>query len=552
MTRTRTLTVVIAGLLLASLVSASAEAQEPPKLPTELWREYPLDPAAGEEPQQSGTPQLTTTAGRPAAPATEPRVPAAQEEGSNLWVVLGITLGLAMLVGILAALVVIGSSVLLARGRSRWRLIRARGALKRARTQRRLSEDDLRSEAGALVPFAERSVRRAAGQRRRPVAVSKHAAAREAAPTEAAPKRAAPERAAAKQGAPERAAAKQGAPKEVASKQAAARAAPKEAAPKQAAPERAARKEQASTLELPRPAVPRQPVPTQPAPTHAVPKTAVPKAAAPKAAAPKETAPKEPIPSSGRTSPGTPPKKLPKKLPKAGAPPPKQVPPPKKELPGFSPPKKAGRVPSKPPSPKALARETRRAPERAVKPKLRAGPVSGKGSGQEPRFAPASAGRQPLPTGPPAEKAQAPEPRADGAKKAARDPRSLQPVPTDAPVRGASHLRAAEEPPVGWERCQVEWWRGYVTCDFYALAVRPDGEPYVAARSPRFRWVRSEPPPQRGRAAEAHARLLEQLADDGWEATQTRGAWYGTRLRRPSQPTLRELSGRRYEVSSAD
>jgi hypothetical protein len=85
-------------------------------------------------------------------------------------------------------------------------------------------------------------------------------------------------------------------------------------------------------------------------------------------------------------------------------------------------------------------------------------------------------------------------------------------------------------------------WHGYTTSDFYALAMRPDGEIYVAARSPSFRWMRSEPPPEAGGAAKAHAALLERLAAEGWEPTTRGPVWYMTRFHRRPTPTLRELA----------
>lgn len=191
MTVAKTLTVALAAAWLAFAAPAAAEAQQGPKQPpTELWEEYPLDLTGGQEPLQSDAPLPTTTAERPVTPPAQPSV--AQEEGSNLWRMLGITIGLAALAGILAALLVVGANSILARGRARWRLIRARGsAPKRERTSGRLVDDELRLEAGSLVPFAERSRGRTPGRRSRPLAAPKRAAQppKEAAP---APKDAAP------------------------------------------------------------------------------------------------------------------------------------------------------------------------------------------------------------------------------------------------------------------------------------------------------------------------------------------------------------------------
>ncbi|MGH3005724.1 MAG: hypothetical protein ACRDOS_07475 [Gaiellaceae bacterium] len=105
-----------------------------------------------------------------------------------------------------------------------------------------------------------------------------------------------------------------------------------------------------------------------------------------------------------------------------------------------------------------------------------------------------------------------------------------------------SPLRVAAPAAGGWEECEIDWWRGYVKSDFYALAARPGGERYVAARSPSFRSWRSEPPLEEGAGAEAHARLVARLVADGWEPVGSGLAWYKTRLRRRRRPTLRELA----------
>jgi hypothetical protein len=182
----KTLTVAVVAAWVAFAAPAAAEAQQDgERLPTELWEEYPLDPTEGQEPQQSDAPRPTTTAERSGPPAAQPPSSVSQEEGSNLWKMLGMTIGLAALAGILAALVVVGASSILARGRPRWMFIRALGsAPKRARTSGRLLEEGLRSEVGSLVAFAERSRGATFGRRSRKVPVPKKAAqpAKEAAP----------------------------------------------------------------------------------------------------------------------------------------------------------------------------------------------------------------------------------------------------------------------------------------------------------------------------------------------------------------------------------
>jgi hypothetical protein len=123
-----------------------------------------------------------------------------------------------------------------------------------------------------------------------------------------------------------------------------------------------------------------------------------------------------------------------------------------------------------------------------------------------------------------------------------------KPSPTDF-VRTARGERAEGKPPIprpatpGTEECEIEWWRGYFNSDFYAFALRPDGKPFVLARSPSFRWRSTSPPPREGPAAKAHAALVDRLRAVGWESVRTDGAWYRTRLRRRLKPTLRDLAG---------
>jgi hypothetical protein len=130
----------------------------------------------------------------------------------------------------------------------------------------------------------------------------------------------------------------------------------------------------------------------------------------------------------------------------------------------------------------------------------------------------------------------------------------LEPEPAPQPVPQPHRQPAAhpveERPPRrvavpaagGWEECEIDWWRGYVKSDFYALAVRPGGERYVAARSSTFHWWRTEPPLEESPGSEAHARLVARLVADGWEPVGRGLAWYKTRLRRRRRPTLRELA----------
>jgi hypothetical protein len=139
-------------------------------------------------------------------------------------------------------------------------------------------------------------------------------------------------------------------------------------------------------------------------------------------------------------------------------------------------------------------------------------------------------GKRPRPEPPPQVPAPGPAP---GASRPPRTNPAWQP-------RG---LKPAASPRArAWEECEIDLWHGYTTSDFYALAMRADGEIYVAARSPSFRWLRSEPPPEAGGAAKAHAALRKRLAAEGWEPTARGPVWYMTRFHRRPTPTLRELA----------
>ena len=114
--------------------------------------------------------------------------------------------------------------------------------------------------------------------------------------------------------------------------------------------------------------------------------------------------------------------------------------------------------------------------------------------------------------------------------------------PTETPA--PPQLRQARTTERRWEECAIRLWHGYTSSDFYALAVRPDGEAYVLGRSRPFRRRSSRPPAQEGKAAAVHAELVAHLRAEGWEPAGRGDAWYEARLRRRLGPTLRELAGR--------
>ena len=107
-------------------------------------------------------------------------------------------------------------------------------------------------------------------------------------------------------------------------------------------------------------------------------------------------------------------------------------------------------------------------------------------------------------------------------------------TPLSEGVRGyappISLVEGAEAPE---EVCLVEYWRGYVKCDFVALDVRTNAE---IARSPLFRWRHRYPPPCEGKALSAFRRLVERLDALGWEPVDPRPSpWYAQRFVRPGE-----------------
>jgi hypothetical protein len=114
-------------------------------------------------------------------------------------------------------------------------------------------------------------------------------------------------------------------------------------------------------------------------------------------------------------------------------------------------------------------------------------------------------------------------------------------APTEEPEGRKLHF--AVPPAATWERCEIEWWRGYIKSDFYAVAFRPTGEWYVAERSPSFRWRHTEPPREGSAGREEHAQLVGRLVKEGWQPVGNGPVWYQTRFRRPVPPSLDELAG---------
>jgi hypothetical protein len=170
----------------------------------------------------------------------------------------------------------------------------------------------------------------------------------------------------------------------------------------------------------------------------------------------------------------------------------------------------------------------------------------------EPDEPPPPPSREPIFVSPPPDQASVQAPSSVAAVLSGSSSPAMAPAPPK-PQQPALPEEEEEAPPrtlrfavpavTTWERCEIEWWRGYVKSDFYAVAFRPTGEWYVAGRSPSFRWRHNEPPPQEASGQEEHAELVGRLVADGWEPVGNGPVWYQTRFRRPVPPSIDELAG---------
>jgi hypothetical protein len=81
------------------------------------------------------------------------------------------------------------------------------------------------------------------------------------------------------------------------------------------------------------------------------------------------------------------------------------------------------------------------------------------------------------------------------------------------------------------EECEIEWFRGYVKSQFYAVTRQSDG-PSRVLESRWFSWRRVSPPPDEPPIAAAHDELLHALRREGWELCGRGDEWYRDRLTR--------------------
>jgi hypothetical protein len=128
-------------------------------------------------------------------------------------------------------------------------------------------------------------------------------------------------------------------------------------------------------------------------------------------------------------------------------------------------------------------------------------------------------------------------------------------APTSEPPLRAGDFSGQQAEPARYEVCEIDYWRGYLKCDFYARGIA-DESGYEVVRSPLFPWFRNTPPPRDGKALAAHTTLVQRLTDAGWEPMGARGPWYAHRFRRAIFDDLEDAAftadSRRRDVEPAD
>jgi hypothetical protein len=122
-----------------------------------------------------------------------------------------------------------------------------------------------------------------------------------------------------------------------------------------------------------------------------------------------------------------------------------------------------------------------------------------------------------------------PEPLAIAADPEPELPREPEPEPAPALP---STLDPHRSPPATYEErevvCEIAFWRGYVSGQFYAH-LRGDAKLSAVATSPTFR-CRTEVPAETEESLAAVAALTDALVGDGWEPAGSGRAWYAQRF----------------------
>jgi hypothetical protein len=168
-------------------------------------------------------------------------------------------------------------------------------------------------------------------------------------------------------------------------------------------------------------------------------------------------------------------------------------------------------------------------------------PGAGEGAARLPPQRPPRARTQRLP--PPAPESDVEEDEKEGDREDENEGFSRRRSPPRPRRQGGGSTEApAYELEQEFEFCPIDCWHGYVKAHFVARVVGGQGE-FIAARSPRFMWMRSgDPDPMRG-ARDAHTDHVEHLLAEGWQenvADAPGSGWGGSA---ETTPRMRNASG---------
>jgi hypothetical protein len=119
-------------------------------------------------------------------------------------------------------------------------------------------------------------------------------------------------------------------------------------------------------------------------------------------------------------------------------------------------------------------------------------------------------------------------PASTRARRAARDP-ARRPLPAVAESTAPARSDAG---PTNPPACEIRWWRGYVSSQFWAMARNEDAEVTIAV-SPSFRWRKSDSPPELPAATSALRALVESLEQEGWTVAGHGDQWFSVRMQAP-------------------
>jgi len=108
-------------------------------------------------------------------------------------------------------------------------------------------------------------------------------------------------------------------------------------------------------------------------------------------------------------------------------------------------------------------------------------------------------------------------------------------TPTDGPPNTRRSPRRAKVADVPAQpACEVRWWRGYISSQFWAVVTHADGTETTLRVSPSFRWRRNEPPPETPEAVGAFRSLVASLELEGWRPDGQGRDWFSVRMSPPA------------------